>query len=368
MSVFFNMLCSENSGDDFAESILFDAPEIIAGGQSNTFVQGTNVYSSTIDPITNLVYNFCYDQGYTSNLPIVCLGHGYGGNADTITFAQMQNYAKYGFFVICIGMRGRNNASGLQDSGGREIYDLYDAIQHVQSNYNLVSTKKVAWSGFSGGGGNGLSLFCRFPDLCNVVVSHYGMSDYGESISTSWWVTNPSYQHTIQSWIGATPGQNIKLYKSRNARRAIATNLKAGKLRLYHNNNDTAVNVVHSKEIETLINNTNKSNLMIAMFSDTLYTHDNYNASTILDFKDEIKNINTFTLKSGGLKIIGWVKVRYFEIWLGDGLSNVGHVMFNIEKKIFKVSVLEATSPVTIMIKFNNITKTYTGFETTFYF
>lgn len=358
MSAFLNALMG-GSSDKYNDVIVYDAAETIVGSAAGTYTDGSFTYASSIDSINNLYATYSYDIGFTGNMPIVCLGHGYGGDASTITYAQMHTYAAEGFFVLCIGMRGRNSASGLQDSSGREIYDLYDAIMYARANFSRTSQKKVAWSGFSGGGGNGLALRCKFPDLCNVTVSHYGMSDYGEDPSTGWYYTNPSYAATIASWVGATPAGNINKYKARNSRRAIGLNTKAGKLRIYHNSTDDSVAVIHSKKIGEAIVAAGKSALYTGTYSDTIYQHANYDSVTLADFKNEIKTLQSFNIEAGIFYVVGFLKTKLFEVWLGDGTDGIAKVKFSKSKnKIVVINELSTSQNITV--KYNGVTKSDT--------
>jgi predicted acyl esterase len=94
----------------------------------------------------------------------------------------MQRIAGEGYFVVAAGMRGRKGASGSEDASGKEIHDIYDAIQYVQTNFPALVSDKVTISGYSGGGGNALAAASKFPDTFNVVVDHLGMSDYGYDV------------------------------------------------------------------------------------------------------------------------------------------------------------------------------------------
>lgn len=338
------------ASEKYDDIIVNDAAESIIGSAAGTYIDSSFTYPSSIDSISNLYATISCDTGFTGNLPIVCLGHGYGGDATTITYGQMHNYAAEGFFVICVGMRGRNSAGGAQDSSGREIHDIYDAIVFARANYARTSQKKVAWSGFSGGGGNGLALRCKFPDLANITVSHYGMSDYGESSIKGWYFTNPGYAATIASWVDATPASNINKYKARNAIRAIGQNLKSGKLRTYHNNTDDAVSVVHSQEVGAAIVAASKSALYDGQYSDTIYQHSNYDNVTLASFKNEIKTFPSFTITSGIFYVIGFLKTKLFEVWLGDGTDGVAIVKFShSKKKIIVINELQVNQDVTVI-------------------
>lgn len=329
-------------------AVVYDANESISGAAAGTYVDGDFRYSSSIDAITDLYATYSYDSGFTGNLPVVFVGHGYGGDATTITYSQMHNYAAKGFFVINVGMRGRNAAGGTKDSSGREIYDLYDALIYTRNNFALTSAKKVAWSGFSGGGGNGMVLGCRFPDLCNVIVSHYGMSDYGEDGTTGWWYTNTNYQPSIEGMIGGSPTTLPDDYKGRNAKRALPYNFLGGKLRMYHNNGDTAVSVVHSQQMANAYDTAGKTNYVLTL-SDTLYPHANYDPNTLVDFEQEIKDMPTWNFPvSGKAKVIGWLKTKHFETRLGDMDNEVADLEYDINTGKYIVTPLTGSMVVNI--------------------
>ena len=43
-------------------------------------------------------------------------------------------------------------------------------------------------------------------------------------------------------------------------------------------------------------------------------------------------------LNSGTLKIPGWVETKNFALWLGDGLSEFGQVVFDVSTRTFTIS------------------------------
>jgi dienelactone hydrolase len=137
-------------------------------------------------PITNLYAQWQYPDVGT-DFPICVLMHGFGGSANDFDAATMKQIAQYGLFALTVGMRGRNGASGSQDASGLEIYDIYDALVYVRANFaSKVSSSHAGIVGYSGGGGNALAAACKFPDTWTMVVSHFGMSDYGRANPDGW--------------------------------------------------------------------------------------------------------------------------------------------------------------------------------------
>jgi len=122
--------------------------------------------------------------------------HGWSDDALVFGDDMLSRFADYGLFVAAIGLRGRNSADGARDASGREIYDIIDAITYIRTNYaSIVDSEKVCIVGYSGGGGNALAAACKFPDMFNVVVDFFGMSDYGRD-GTNGWYYNNSGTHT----------------------------------------------------------------------------------------------------------------------------------------------------------------------------
>ena len=90
--------------------------------------------------------------------------------------------ARRGFVSILVAMRGRDGSEGTRDSGGLEIYDIYDAVEHIKAEplfAGKLDPTNLHISGYSGGGGNVMSALTKFPDYFNLGAAFFGMSDYG---------------------------------------------------------------------------------------------------------------------------------------------------------------------------------------------
>ena len=323
-----------------------NALEVVTGSASGTYVDDTITYASSIDDITDLYAVTSYDSGFTANLPIVCFGHGFGGDADTITLAQMHEYAAQGFFVLNIGMRGRNSAGGDKDASGREIYDIYDAVEYVKANIARTSKTKVAWSGFSGGGGNGMNLACKIPDLCTVIASHWGVSDYGEDATTGWWQQVSGSRSAIENQVGGTPSIVPNNYKARNARRSLFQTFR-GWLYLFHGSADASVPPSQSQLIYDTFTNNGKLNATLDINS---YTHQNFNGTTLSDFSADIHNREAWKAPLiGSCQIIGFLKTKRFEVQLGNMDNHVANLVYDVNKKLFTITPLTGEVEVTVI-------------------
>ena len=331
------------------------------GNLTGSYTTGNFTYSSSIDAISNLYAKYSYDAGL-SNLPVLIIMHGFGGNTANISSTTMNRYASYKNFVVTVGMRGRDGASGSNDAGGREIYDIYDAIQYVITTFPVQTNEnKINIVGYSGGGGNVYSCLCRFPDLFNVGVSFFGISDYGYTLDG--WYYQPA---DISSMVGGTPAAVPNNYRARHSVEAI-NNFK-NYLYMFHSPLDADVNVKHSQRIDTAYTGINKF-----YYEDQIYSHgypendaDLVAAESIFKNRLLITN-NTAITNIGTYRVIGWIKTKQFEVRLGTLNNHVVDLSYNITNKTFIVTPL--TGSQSVSITYNSVTQTQTiNSQTTFQF
>ncbi|MDD4102696.1 MAG: prolyl oligopeptidase family serine peptidase, partial [Kiritimatiellae bacterium] len=156
-------------------------------------VMVTNDYASSLTqgaggPL-NLKSELNYDDT-RSNAPIAVVMHQYSGASGLFSNvrANAQRLRDQGFFAVSVAMRGREGSQGTRDSGGLEIYDIYDAVEAVKKSYPaLVNPEIVYLTGYSGGGGNTMSALTKFPDYFNAGAAFFGMSDYGYDPVDGWY-------------------------------------------------------------------------------------------------------------------------------------------------------------------------------------
>ncbi len=315
--------------------------------QTGIFISGDFMYPSSIDPIPNLFGRYCYDSGAIANLPIVVFCHGWTSDAGSYTDEQIQEYAAKGYFVCAFGMRGKDGANGASDAGGREVVDVYDGLQYVKANFsNLVNIEKVCLIGFSAGGGIALNFACKYPDYVCSVISYYGVSDYGSDSETSWRVTNPSYAQSIIDRIG-DPISDSGSYMARNTRIAIG-NYQA-KVMLFHNPTDGAVHFVHSDILRAKIETLNIG-LLTMDYDSEKFNHGNYN-------NDELDKVSAMINEShpwrilpiGQMTVIGFLKTKRFEIWLGNGDDHAVTVDFDVIESTYHITPLTGSVQVSIL-------------------
>jgi pimeloyl-ACP methyl ester carboxylesterase len=284
--------------------------------------------------ITNLFMNFDYPIGQT-NCPILVLEHGWAEDASEMTIGTLRRFALAGFFVVSVGMRGRNSATGTRDASGREIMDIYDAVQYIRANYaSIVDPNKAAISGYSGGGGNALACACKLPDMFNVVVSHFGMSDYGRDGTNGWYYNNNGdYTTQIRDSVGGTPVAKPNNYYARDTTVAIP-NYTGGFLYLYHDQQDTSVLYVHSARIKTAMDNASLSNYSYNLSNtgdNPRWLHGNPESSPQLQQAEptwtaKILSQAAWTVPTAATHtVIGYEITKRFTIWLNQhGTASLG--------------------------------------------
>lgn len=141
-----------------------------------------------------------YDSARTG-APIMVVMHGYSGSSNKAAEvrANAQRLRDAGFFAISVSLRGRDGSDGVRDSGGVEIYDIYDAVEYVKATYpTLVDASNISITGYSGGGGNTMSALTKFPDYFRTGSSYFGMSDYGYNATSGWFQLGADSGHRNQ--------------------------------------------------------------------------------------------------------------------------------------------------------------------------
>ena len=133
--------------------------------------------------------------------PIIVVMHGYSpvsGTVDNVR-ANAQRLRDNGFFAISVPMRARDGCDGVRDSGGVEIFDIYDAIEKAKMLYpGMVDENNVSITGYSGGGGNTMSCLTKFPDYFRTGSAYFGMSDYGYDTTNGWYFKGAGSNHKSQ--------------------------------------------------------------------------------------------------------------------------------------------------------------------------
>jgi pimeloyl-ACP methyl ester carboxylesterase len=307
-------------------------------------VQEDIAYASSIDPCHHLAAHVAY-PAEKQGLPVLVVMHGFRMRADSFTAVTYQRFASAGTFVLGVEMRGRGKSDCKPDSGGREVYDILDAVRFVLAQYpERTDPSQIHVAGYSGGGGNALSCAARFPDTFNTVTSFFGISDY-----EAWYgQANGAQQKCLVDWIGGTPAEVPGAYRSRASASAI-TNYTGGHLWLFHDRQDQNVPASHSDAVEAAMRAAGLRNCNYA-YTDAgaapRWLHAAPNApAPVIEAEQRFlaaianKEVPAWSIpERGRLQIAGYLETRRFSVWLGDGTAGRGYVSYDLPHRRFSVA------------------------------
>lgn len=311
-------------------------------------------------PITNLFAAYAYPSS-GSDWPIAVLMHSFSnGAAADFPAATLARMARHGLFAVAVGMRGRDGASGTQDAGGRETYDIYDVLAEVRSRFPSASATHAGVIGYSGGGCDVLAAACKCPDAWTVVASHFGPSDYGRANPDGWWHQAGGPKATLEAWIGGTPAAVPDNYWSRDSTYALGANYAGGHLYLFHDLQDTSVPPIHSTRAAVSMDasaRVNYSESYTNTGDPVRWLHSMPNGGAQVEQTEAVwaaalaaKTHAVWTIPaSGTVKVIGFIKTKRFSIWLGSGLSDVADVAYDTTADSYTVTPQTGSMDVVIV-------------------
>ncbi len=255
-------------------------------------------------------------------------------------------------FAVFVEMRGRGAAGGSEDSGGREVQDITDAIDYVLATYAAeTDATQIHIIGYSGGGGNVFSSVARFPDTYNSAAAFFGISDYGYDATDGWYNNGASLsqQALLEAWIGGDPTAVLDRYHSRASVLAV-TNYTGGYLRIYHDVDDSSVPVVNSTNVVDALDAalmTNYADSVTTGADNPRWLHNLPIQGTPIimaepDFMAEISGKSRAAWQvatSGTLQVVGYLDTSRFKVWLSNGDTEFGEVTYNTGTRVFTISV-----------------------------
>jgi dienelactone hydrolase len=359
-------------------------------------MQQVVTYTSTITADAQGPLDLTMELNYEADrtgAPIMVIMHQYtqatGNFADYRANAQRLRDA--GFFVITVAMRGRDGSDGTRDTGGLEIYDIYDAIEHVKTRYgDLVDPGNISITGYSGGGGNVMSAITKFPDYFRAASAFFGMSDYGYDPTTGWYNNGASAAHraTLNADIG-NPGTNDPAVRDRYMARAsslASMNNPYTEIHLFVNENETTCPPVNATRYRDNARaaatfDGEFDNITVHIGKPGLY--EDFNANGLADPGEEQNwphQAPTATQQAAAeqwylqrllageiaapelnnadrLFVAGLVKTRRFEVWLGDGQNAAGYLDYTLNDSLegmtftFTLEVLSSDPSVTARVE-----------------
>lgn len=183
-------------------------------------------YASSADGTRPLLADLCFVPT-PRRLPLIVVLHGYNGDRRAVR-PDILRLAARGFFAVAPDLRGRGGSGGRWDSGGLDVLDIRDAVLAALQKYaDQIDPANLNVLGYSGGGGNAIACFVRFPDLFRVAVSFFGIPDYA-----AWHRSRgrPDCNRIMEATLGGPPRRLPALYAARNAIPAAGNN---GQTRLH---------------------------------------------------------------------------------------------------------------------------------------
>lgn len=352
-------------------------------------------YLSSISTDSNGPLNLVAEVHYDSmrpNSPIAVVMHGY---SPTSTFDEFRPAAQRlrdkGFFAILVAMRGRDGSDGIRDSGGVEIFDIYDAVEALKKSTTYkqyVNGDIVYITGYSGGGGNTMSALTKFPDYFRAGAGYFGMSDYGYNPVSGWYFDGAAASHQTQmrTDIGnPTTGGPLVLdrYMARASNLASVNN-PYSEIHLFVNHNEPTcppINVTSYRDnalaaasfagefsnitvhiggygqYQDFNGNGINEPQELQNWPHQLPTADQQNAAELW-FMNRLRagQIPQPAMNAQDtLFVAGYVKTKPFFLWLGDGQNAAASLEYELsgEQKTFQMEVLSSDKSVTGSLKVN---------------
>ena len=316
------------------------------------FVKEEIEYASSIDDIAPINAAVAYNK-LRKNAPIlVVLAGGVPGTRQPAD-EEIERLSRKGLFVIAPSLRGRDGSGGKCDCMGREVYDLFDAVEHVRRHYaDLVDPDVVSLLSYSAGGAVGLLAGARFPDTFRAVISYFGITDradqpYWELLERSPEGEDEERAYRIAKmvvkYVGGSPSQAPDAYAARRTLDAVG-NLAQTRVVLFHDREDWLVPAAQSERFAERAGELGLSNVALHLsWPDDgrrwLHGHPNRvpqlraGEDKFMGVVTQPKAWPTPRLPSEGrLMVLGYLRARAFEVWLGDGLSAAAELEYVVSE------------------------------------
>lgn len=318
----------------------------------------TYLSSISTDPATGAPLTLTMELNYDparNHAPIAVVMHQF--TQATGNFAGYRPHAQRlrdsEFFALTVAMRGRDGSGGARDSGGLEIYDIYDAVEHVKAHFpNLTDASNISITGYSGGGGNVLSAVTKFPDYFRAASCYFGMSDYGLDPEHGWYQRGASSGHRaiLERDIG-NPTLGDPRVRDRYLARAsclASRNNPCTEIHLFVNEDETTCPPVHLRRFRdnaraqaTFPGEYSNIHLHLGKAGqEQSWPHQAPTAGQQAAAEQWYVprllrgDIATPVLKeTGRLFVGGFVRTQRFELWIGDGQNGAGFLDYRLNPR-----------------------------------
>lgn len=324
-----------------------------------TEVDVTNVTSSIDSSITNIGYKRCHDNGHaaTQKLIPVLLFPGFTSSGRTeFSDAMVRRMAGYvdpasgrAPLVIKTQTRGRGNGGTIDRA--RDAQDALDILDHASSAvganvYGTAGQVSAICIGYSTGALDALNFAARFPDRCLGVVCYYPNYDLGVDPYDSYYPLQTSTNRAIIAGqvqpsgdVRLTTGAaSIDQYLARNAIDAVPRIMSIpGGPHVWVIGDTNDPEPLPTRErlrdaLQAIPAAKAKAHIHITATGDSnRVLHGDGDDSAAAQYAERyyfpflLANAAEWTMPrtspAGGLRLLGWMKTKLFEIWLGRNSS-----------------------------------------------
>jgi len=134
-------------------------------------------YRSSLDDLFPLYAEIAYDPKVKGQ-PVMVIQHGDYPGTRMPMIPVIHHLAKKGIFGLAVSKRGRDGSAGHGDAFGKEIFDIYDAVEFVKRDYApFIDPTNINIRGGSGGGMDTLATVVHFPDYFRIAAPYVGPPD-----------------------------------------------------------------------------------------------------------------------------------------------------------------------------------------------
>jgi len=305
-------------------------------------------YASSIDGLAPLYADAVFRADGEAK-PLVAVLHGFHCTRGHVG-PDCEALAGRGFFCVAPDMRGHADSAGKHDCGGLQICDIADALAEAVRRWpGEIDAANVDAVGYSGGGGNVMSLFAKFPTLLNAGAAFFGISDYAAWHRS---MGRPDCNATMEKALGGTPDDVPERYAARASLPAVQNNPRT-RLHLFWDAEETACPPMLDEQFvcaARALGYTNVTPHLSKPGDPARWIHgyrsevrDLYAADDI--FAPDFASAGPpYVLPTTGeLVVCGYIVTDRFAIWLGDGLEGTARVHYSLSGGMVSVRELERT-------------------------
>ena len=306
-------------------------------------------YSSSIDGLGPLHADLIFRPD-GKRKPLTAVLHGFHCTRGHVT-PDCIALARRGLFCVAPNMRGHGDSAGQHDCGALQICDIVDALGQAAVRFPAeVDRLNINAVGYSGGGGNVMSLVTKFPDLLHAGASFFGVSDY-----ELWYRSKGRVDcnRTMERAIGGNPEQVPDRYAARSSLKAVGNNPRALLLVFWDSEETACPPFLNEWFIDAAqrLGHTNVRAFASKPGDPSRWHHGYRTDHPELAAADDIFTPAFLASappqelpESGVLDICGYVVTSRFAVWLGDGKAGHARIRYDLRGKTPAIECLDAAA------------------------